>query len=58
MLLLQFLCQGGSLVEIRRQLHRAAQRIRDRRLARLALLPVAGHHAQLMGDDLGDRGVP
>jgi hypothetical protein len=58
MLLLQFLRQYRAFVEIRRQLHSATQRIRDRRLASHTLLPVAGHHAQLLGDDLGERGMP
>jgi hypothetical protein len=58
MLLLQFLHQDGGLVEIRRQLSRSAQRIRDRRPARLAFMPVAGHHTQLLRDDVRQRGLP
>lgn len=58
MFLLQFLCQSGGRIEIWRQRDGTAQRVCDRRLARAAGLPVPGHHAQLLGDDFRQRGVP
>lgn len=58
MLFLQFLRQCGAFVEIRRQLHRATQRIGDRGPACAAVLPVLGHDAKLLGDHFGQRRVP
>src|ERR1035441_7759819 len=55
MLLQQFLGQSGSFVEIGWEFHRAAQGIRDRRLARPGVLPVACHNAQLANHHLRQR---
>jgi len=57
MLLLQFLRQIRPFVKVRWELHRAAQRVRDRRLARPTFQPVASHHPQLPSDHLGQRRV-
>lgn len=54
---LQFLRQRGAFIEIRWQLHRAAQCIRERRLARATVLPVARHDAQLLHDHFRQRGM-
>ena len=51
--LLQLLRQNGVCIEVGRRRHRTAQRIRERRVARTAVLPVARHHDKLPADHFG-----
>lgn len=50
MLLLQFVRQCRAFLEVWRQFDRAPQRICDRGSARATILPVAGHHPELLHD--------